>query len=195
MRIIAGELRSRIIQAPKGMETRPTLDRTRESLFNIIAARCFQSKVLDLYAGSGALAFEAVSRGAAGAVLCDASREAARVIRQNIASLGLEGCCRLLFMRDARAVGLLGEERERFDLVFLDPPYRMDIAPACSMMLKAGILEDGALIVAEHASVSEPHLPDCFALTDCRKYRETVISFYVYGGKDCEQSTGVSGQL
>ena len=90
MRIIAGEFRSRTLLAPKGMDTRPTLDRTRESLFNIISAECPEARVLDLYAGSGALALEALSRGAASAVLCDKSREAARVISANITSLKVE---------------------------------------------------------------------------------------------------------
>ena len=90
MRIIAGEMRSRTILTPKGTDTRPTLDRARESLFNIIAAWCPDARVLDLYAGSGALALEAISRGAQSAVLCDSSREAARVIKANIEALRVQ---------------------------------------------------------------------------------------------------------
>ena len=122
MRIIAGEMRSRTILAPKGTDTRPTLDRTRESLFNIIAAWCPDARVLDLYAGSGALALEAISRGAQSAVLCDSSREAARVIKANIEALRVQDRARLLPMMDSQALALLGREGARFDLVFLDPP-------------------------------------------------------------------------
>ncbi len=196
MRIIAGEMRSRTILAPRGNETRPTLDRTRESLFNIIAAYCPGARVLDLYAGSGALGLEAVSRGAEYAVFCDMSREAARVIRLNIESLGVPDRCRLLHMPDARAAELLGREGERFDLVFLDPPYRMDCTQAFRMLDKAGILLEGALIAAEHAADSAQRPSGAYRLTDERKYRDTVISFYKYERGDIHgQSAGVSGQL
>ena len=184
MRIIAGEMRSRTILAPKGTDTRPTLDRTRESLFNIIAADCPQARVLDLYAGSGALAFEALSRGAQSAVLCDCSREAARVIRQNIASLRLEERARFLQMLDLQAVALLGREGARFDLVFLDPPYCLDSTPACAALHAAGVLDDGALVVIEHAAATPPSPSNAFSLHDQRKYRDTMISFYHYRKED-----------
>lgn len=180
MRIIAGEMRSRTIVAPKGDDTRPTLDRTRESLFNIIAARCPQARVLDLYAGSGALALEALSRGAERAVLCDCSREAARAIRQNIAALRVEERARFLQMQDMQAVALLGREGARFDLVFLDPPYRLDTAPACAALDAAGVLDAGALVVIEHAAATPPAIAGPFALSDRRKYRDTMLSFYIY---------------
>ena len=117
MRIIAGEMRSRTILTPKGTDTRPTLDRTRESLFNIIAAWCPDARVLDLYAGSGALALEAISRGAQSAVLCDSSREAARVIKANIEALRVQDRARLLPMMDSQALALLGREGARFRLL------------------------------------------------------------------------------
>ena len=195
MRIIAGEMRSRTIAAPKGTDTRPTLDRTRESLFNIIAAECPEARVLDLYAGSGALALEALSRGACSAVLCDCSREAARVIRQNIASLRVEDRARFLQMADLQAVSLLSREGARFDLVFLDPPYRLDTAPACAALADAGVLLPEALVIIEHAAASEPAPPGAFCLTDRRKYRETMISFYRYRGDTNGEDLGVSGQL
>ncbi len=195
MRIIAGEMRSRTILAPKGTDTRPTLDRTRESLFNILAAECPESRVLDLYAGSGALALEALSRGAKSAVLCDCSREAARVIRQNIASLKLEDRARFLFMQDLQAVAMLGREGAKFDLVFLDPPYRLDTAPACRALAEAGVLMQEALVVIEHAAGHEPALNDVFCQTDQRKYRDTMITFYRYRGDTNAKGVGVSGQL
>ena len=195
MRIIAGEMRSRSILAPKGTDTRPTLDRTRESLFNILAAECPESRVLDLYAGSGALALEALSRGAHSAVLCDCSREAARVIRQNISSLRLEDRARFLFMQDQQAVTLLGREGAKFDLVFLDPPYRLDTAPACKALAEAHVLLPGALVVIEHAAASLPQPGEGYELTDRRTYRDTMISFYRYRGDTNDEGLGVSGQL
>ena len=180
MRIIAGEMRSRTIQAPKGTDTRPTLDRTRESLFNIIASECPGARVLDLYAGSGALALEALSRGADSAVLCDCSREAARVIRENIAALRLMDRARFLQTTDQQALSLLGREKARFDLVFLDPPYRLDTAPACAALDAAGVLEEEALVVIEHLAAAVPQPPACFAQVDQRRYRDTMITFYRY---------------
>lgn len=199
MRIIAGSMRSRTIVAPKGNDTRPTLDRTRESLFSIIAGNCIDARVLDLYAGSGALALESISRGAESAVVCDCSREAAKAIRQNIETLKLQEEVRFLFMQDLQAVALLGKEKARFDLVFLDPPYRISTDPACKAMAEAGILMDGALVVIEHDVHVTPAPEKCYELIDKRQYRDTVISFYQFNLNDTEEehggTVGISGQL
>ena len=186
MRIIAGEMRSRTILAPKGTDTRPTLDRTRESLFNIIAAWCPDARVLDLYAGSGA---------AQSAVLCDSSREAARVIKANIEALRVQDRARLLPMMDSQALALLGREGARFDLVFLDPPYRLDTAPACAQMRSAGVLEPGALVVIEHAAAVQPNPGLGYRMTDQRKYRDTMITFYRYEEQQDGGTVDLSGQL
>ena len=199
MRIIAGSMRSRTIVAPKGNDTRPTLDRTRESLFSIIAGNCIDARVLDLYAGSGALALESISRGAESAVVCDCSREAAKAIRQNIESLKLQDQVKFLFMQDLQAVALLGREKAQFDLVFLDPPYRISTDPACKAMAEAGILMDGALVVIEHDVRVTPAPEKCYELIDKRQYRDTVISFYQFNLNDTEEehggTVGISGQL
>ena len=199
MRIIAGSMRSRTIVAPKGNDTRPTLDRTRESLFSILAGNCIDARVLDLYAGSGALALESISRGAESAVVCDCSREAAKAIRQNIETLKLQEEVRFLFMQDLQAVALLGKEKAQFDLVFLDPPYRISTDPACKAMAEAGILMDGALVVIEHDVRMSPAPEKCFELIDKRQYRDTMISFYQFNLNDTEEehggTVGISGQL
>ena len=199
MRIIAGTMRSRTIVAPKGTDTRPTLDRTRESLFNIIAGDCPGARVLDLYAGSGALALESISRGAHSAVVCDCSREAAKAIRQNIETLKLQEEVRFLFMQDTQAIASLAREGEQFDLVFLDPPYRLSTDAACAQMADAGILMQDALVIIEH-DVRVTPAPDArYQLIDKRQYRDTVISFYQYGLKKTEDEHGgivdLSGQL
>lgn len=195
MRIIAGEMRSRTILAPKGSETRPTLDRTRESLFNIIAAECPGARVLDLYAGSGALALEAISRGADRAVLCDCSREAATVIRRNIESLKVDDRAELLFMRDELAIQTLAKRQEKFDLIFLDPPYRCDTAPACKQLLEAGVFLPGALVIIEHLETVTPQVPAAFRQTDRRRYRDTAITFYRIEVNENAEGVDLSGQL
>ena len=199
MRIIAGTMRSRTIIAPKGNDTRPTLDRTRESLFNIIAGNCPEAKVLDLYGGSGALALESISRGADSAVVCDCSREAAKAIRQNIESLRVGEQVRFLMMQDLQAVQLLGREKVQFDLVFLDPPYRLSTDPACKAMADAGILMEDALVVIEHDARVTPAPDARYTLIDKRQYRDTAISFYHFNDKNTEEEHGgtvdISGQL
>jgi len=199
MRIIAGSMRSRTIVAPKGTDTRPTLDRTRESLFNILAGDCPEARVLDLYAGSGALALESISRGAKSAVVCDCSREAAKAIRQNIETLRVQGQVRFLFMQDTQAIAQLMREKAQFDLVFLDPPYRLSTDPACRLMHEAGILLPDALVVIEHDARVTPAPGEGYTLIDKRQYRDTVISFYQYAAEETEDAHGgivdFSGQL
>ena len=199
MRIIGGSMRSRTVIAPKGNDTRPTLDRTRESLFNIIAGDCPQARVLDLYAGSGALALESISRGAQSAVVCDCSREAAKAIRQNIEALRVQEQVRFLYMQDKQAVAQLAREGERFDLVFLDPPYRLSTDPACAQMAEGGILLPGALVIIEHDAHVTPAPGIGYTMIDQRKYRDTMISFYQYGLEETEDAHGgtvdISGQL
>jgi len=178
MRIIGGEYRSRTLNAPKGMSTRPTLDQTREALFNIRQGRVTGARFLDLYAGSGAVALEALSRGAAGAVLCDSSRAACACIRDNILRLGCEARARLLEMPDQRAIPLLRREGAQFDLIFLDPPYATDLAPVLAALKNADLLADGGLVVAEHAAGSNPVPPEGWALNRRKVYRDTALSFF-----------------
>lgn len=118
MRIIAGEFRSRRLKAVPGFETRPTPDRLREALFNVLAPRMEGSTFLDAYAGTGAVALEAISRGAAQAILIEKSRTAVEIIEENISSLGIESRCRVL-----RGSVQLLLPRHPADIVFVDPPY------------------------------------------------------------------------
>lgn len=124
MRIIAGEYASRKLNAPKGTATtRPTLDKVREAVFSSLGVMFTGGSVLDLYAGSGAVGLEALSRGFDDAVFVDRSRQAVSVIQENIRSLQCEERCRVLNMNDFKALALLKEEGKQFDLVYLDPPY------------------------------------------------------------------------
>ncbi len=176
MRIIAGEARGRKLYAPEGVETRPTADRVRESLYNILGRRVPGARVLDLFAGSGALALEAISRGAEFAALCDVSREAAKVIERNIALMQSED--KTLFIRADWREALARLRGHRFSLVFLDPPYRMMYVYASAALgLKAeGLLEADAVLVMEHSAKSPLVLPDGFEIFDERRYGETSVA-------------------
>jgi 16S rRNA (guanine966-N2)-methyltransferase len=156
MRVIAGTLRRRTLDAPAGLATRPTSDRLRETLFNVLARRMQAARFLDLYAGSGAVGIEAVSRGAENVVLVERSAQALRVLRGNLEKLGLRAGVRVeavsvgAFLRRVRPKN----SEMHFDVVFLDPPY--DAADEYATVLgllggdAAGMLADGAVVTAEH---------------------------------------------
>lgn len=185
MRIIAGEKRSRKLLTLDGLDTRPTLDRVKEALFSILGSRIPGARVLDLYAGSGALALEALSRGAESAVLCDVSRKACQVISANIAALDYGGKARLLCMPDTAALALLQREGAAFDLIFLDPPYRMETAGVCGRILEAGLLKPEGIIILEHAGEKEPLQVPGLTLFDRRRYGIAGLAFYCRSGEEC----------
>lgn len=179
MRIISGACRSRKLYSPPGMATRPTADRVRESIFNILAPQVSGRRVLDLFAGTGAMGLEALSRGADTAVFIDLSASALNIITRNIAACRMEERSRAIRWDIAKNLTCLSSREAAFDLVFMDPPYDQGlIHRALSHLIRQRILENGALIVIEHAA-SEP-VPGDFAelsLTDRRKYGKTLVSF------------------
>ena len=157
MRIIAGSHKGSRIFAPKG-ETRPTGDRVREAAFNLIG-RVDGTAVLDLFAGSGAMGLEALSRGAASAVFVESDREAQRAIERNLEKLDLKGA-RIVKSDARRALATEAAAGRRYDLVLVDPPYRMldSLLPTLSRYLPALVAEDG-LVVVESAKREHPELP------------------------------------
>ena len=171
MRIIAGTARGTVIDAPQGRDTRPTLDRVRENVFNILQQQVRGARVLDLFSGSGAMAFEAVSRGATSAVLVDQVEEA------NCRKLRMDDRCRLLLMDWQAAVSQLQCADDRFNLVFLDPPYAMHDLCGVMNALKPLLAED-AIILVEHEAKTFPSTPDGFDLYDSRKYGVAGVSFF-----------------
>ena len=177
MRIIAGSARGRTFDAPQGRGTRPTLDRVRENVFNILQMKVRGAKVLDLFSGSGAMAFEAISRGAAEAVLVDIDRAANAVQRQNAAKLRMEGQCRILQCDWQMAIRQLTAAGERFQVIFLDPPYAMhDMVPVMEALRP--LLAEDAVILLEHEAKVFPATPDGFELYDSRKYGIAGVSFF-----------------
>ena len=184
MRIIAGEKRSRKLLAPEGSDTRPTGDRVKEALFSILSARLPGARVLDLYAGSGALALEALSRGAKNAVLVDQAQKACDVIRKNIDALDYGDRAQLIKTSDQAALRLLEKKGQVFDLVFLDPPYRMDAAQTVERLLQSGLMEKDGLIVVEHARETPPRTPENAEVKDHREYGITGLTFYAARKKE-----------
>lgn len=183
MRIIAGEMRSRKLKAPEGMDTRPTADRVKEALFSILGSRVYGARVLDLYGGSGALALEAISRGAESAVICDMSAKACGVIQENIDALGCQSRAKLLRMKDTAALSALQKKGDAFDLIFLDPPYRMNTAPVCQMIMEYGLLKPEGMIVVEHDRNTPPDILPPLTQTDHREYGAAGLGFYQTGGE------------
>ena len=177
MRIIAGSARGRTFDAPQGRDTRPTLDRVRENVFNILQMKVRGAKVLDLFSGSGAMAFEAISRGAAEAVLVDVDRTANAVQRQNAARLRMDSQCRILNCDWQLAVRQLCAAGETFGVIFLDPPYAMHDMTAVMEALRPLMAED-AVILLEHEAKVFPATPDGFDLYDSRKYGIAGVSFF-----------------
>lgn len=175
MRIIAGTHRGRRIAAPKGEQTRPTGDRVREALFNLVGP-VDGASVLDLFAGSGALGLEALSRGARRCVFAETDAAACRMIRRNLETLGLTGA--LVLQRDA--VSVLREERtagRRHELVLLDPPYGRwaSLEPALAELLPEVVSDEGIVVVETDAHV-EPTLP--LALVTSRRYGSARLTLF-----------------
>lgn len=182
MRVVAGKLRGRALISPEDYAIRPTSDRTREAVFNILAHGAATVsldgiRVIDLFAGTGALGIEAISRGAAYALFVEESAEARGLIRQNVETLGLTGCTRI-FRRDATDLGP-ASQLGQFDLAFLDPPYGKGLGDAALASLLAGRwLTPDAVVVVEEREGVEVTVPAGFTMCDRRTYGETQVLFF-----------------
>jgi 16S rRNA (guanine966-N2)-methyltransferase len=175
MRVIAGRYRGRRLQSPRGAATRPTSDRVREALFSVLGDRVLGARVLDLYAGSGALGIEALSRGAAEATFVDSAPAALRAVRANLDALGATAEVRRADAR--RFLGGAPSAARQYDLVFLDPPYRLAgrLGSELTAALPA-VLAPGAAVVAEsdRRAPLELGLP----ILDERRYGDTLIRIH-----------------
>lgn len=184
MRIVAGKFRGKALSSPPDDSIRPTSDRAREAVFNILGSRLSPHldglRVLDLFAGTGALGLEALSRGAASAVFVDTGAEARGLIRDHIEAFGIAGVAKLL-RRDATALGPAGTMGP-VDLVFLDPPYGKGLGEQALVSLRAGnwLAPDATLVLEESADVTL-EVPEGFVLDDRRLYGAAAVHFLRLG--------------
>lgn len=191
MRIVGGKLKGRALKTLKGSGTRPTSERVREAVFNLLvhSKQCPPLdgvRVIDLFAGTGALGIEAISRGASYALFVEDSASARAVIRQNIEALGLQGITRI-FRRDATCLGAAGL-RDRYAFAFVDPPYGKDLGGiALKALASGGWLIDGAVAVIEERAGQPIELPEGFESFDARTYGDTAITFASYMGRGCSK--------
>jgi 16S rRNA (guanine966-N2)-methyltransferase len=180
MRIVGGRLKGRALKSPGSDAIRPTSDRLRETVFNILAHSYGNpvagARVIDLFAGTGAMAIEALSRGAHFALFVDQSANACAIIRANFAALDLVGAARIL-RRDARKLGA-APEGASFSLAFLDPPYGKGLVPpTLKALCDGGWLGRGALAVVEERAGADVALPDGFVLRETRRFGVTQVVF------------------
>lgn len=196
MRIIAGTYASRRLETLKGQATRPTLDKVKEAVFSALGGMFDGGMMLDLYAGSGAIGLEAVSRGMNQAVLVDQSHAAAEIIRKNIALLGCQKQTRLLAMNDRKALSLLAKEGMQFDLVYLDPPYeKQHNEEVMTYLVEHGMLKNGARVVIE--AKKEENYTQAFGPLQYQKekiYGIMKITYYRFEQSHSEECSEQAGQ-
>lgn len=186
MRIIAGKAKGRVLTAPKAKGLRPTTDRLKESLFNILPVE--GRRFLDLFAGAGGVGLEAASRGAARVLLVESNRACARAIRTNIGRCGFINMpavggsapeIEVIECPAERALRLLGHRGETFDIIFADPPYGEDAAGAALRLIRfLGLLSQGGLVVVQHSIRDEiPARREGYRVEESRRYGDTMLSF------------------
>lgn len=178
MRVISGTARGLKLKAPEGLSTRPTTDRIKESLFNIIAADLYQCRFLDLFSGSGAIAIEALSRGADKAVMVDADFKSINVIKDNVKKARVSDRAEILKCDVSSAISKLGARGEKFDIIFMDPPYNKNLVnSALEHIIRFDILDDQGYIIAEQSQ--EESIPNINGLKVSRvkDYKITKMTF------------------
>jgi 16S rRNA (guanine(966)-N(2))-methyltransferase RsmD len=197
VRVTGGALAGRHLRAPRGAAVRPTSDRVRESLFARLRSLA-GARVLDLFAGTGALGIEALSRGAAETTFVERARPALACLAANLASLGLDERARIVRGDVRGALARLAREGARFDLVLLDPPYGSpDAVPALRAVAEGALLAPGGTLVLETSRRHPPERVPGLALADERRYGDTIVARYVRedGTRDArgERDAGAAG--
>lgn len=184
MRIIAGSARGRRFEAPEGMDTRPTLDRVKESLFGMLQFDIPGSSVLDLFSGSGNLGLEAASRGAARVVCNDRSKNCAEQIRKNAKQIGLDTAIEVLCLDFSVCLEKLSREGARFDIAFLDAPYADKTAQrAAELLFSLGLMAEGGRVIIEHAADLPSNVNEALAcLKERRHFGNCALSIYERAG-------------
>jgi 16S rRNA (guanine966-N2)-methyltransferase len=182
VRIISGQYKGRRLQSISGTAVRPTADQVREALFNILSQIVSGSCVLDLFAGTGALGIEALSRGAQFAVFVDTASRPLTVLQKNLENFGLLAQSRIIRWDISKNLNCLKPFQNQFDLVFMDPPYQKGLVPvALANLMRAQCLAPGATIVAEHerdCDISSPYVS--ISVADQRRYGQTGLTFFYF---------------
>lgn len=180
MRIISGTMRGRNIKTPTGETTRPTADRVKESVFNIISKRLYNSVVLDMFSGSGNIGIEAISRGSSQCVFIEKDPSSYKILMENIESLGIKDKTMLFNGDSFLTLGLLNKKGMKFDLIFLDPPYFKNLIPkAVESINKYGLLNEGGIIISEYDSTeSIDEKIGNLGIYRSEKYGRIKISFW-----------------
>ena len=177
MRVIAGIAKGTKLVSPPVKLVRPALDRVKESLFSILAD-ISGLRILDIFAGSGSIGIEALSRKADFCVFVELSNQVCETINKNLKKCKFENNAKVFRMNHQKAIEKLSKSDEKFDLIFVDPPYFKElIIPTLQLLCKNNLLKEGALVVAEHHEKEELKLPPGWCLTDKRSYGQTVLSF------------------
>ena len=180
MRIIGGKYRSRVLASFDGDDVRPTSDRAREALFNILAFKVINARVLDLFAGSGALGIESLSRGAKEVVFNDYSRDSLAILKKNLSTLKIE-IGKEASVKNYDYSVCLDTLNGTFDLIFIDPPYRLDIGKiALEKSAQKGLLSKGGIVVYERDCAFEGEIADLEKF-DERKYGKAYLTFFRKG--------------
>ena len=189
MRVVAGELRGRRLSAAPGREIRPTSERARAGLFDWLGERVAGARVLDLFAGTGALGIEALSRGASEAVLVERSRDALRALRKNVSDLALDARAHVVERDLARGFGARVTERAPFDLVFADPPYEGGwLARLLACETLAPLLTRDAIVITERSTRgSQAPASAWLRFRASKRYGETVFDWYDNAAETAEQ--------
>ncbi len=176
MRVVAGKHRGRTLKSPKHAGVRPTADRIKEAMFNILSARIQGAVFLDLFAGTGGIGIEALSRGAERVVFVDQNFLSVKLIRQNLQFLRSDEEVRVIHLSFERAIDLLTKENTRFDLIFLDPPFEEDIlTEAIQRILDRNLIKDEGIIIAEHPRKLVLNIPELQSET--RNYGDIGLTF------------------
>ena len=194
MKIIGGEFKGRRIEIPKGVDIRPTSDKVREALFNIIKDQVGEASVLDLFAGSGSLGIEALSRGAKKAVFIDIQRKCIDSIKRNLKNLPLSAKVEV-YQNDAfKAIKKLSDLKLRFDIILLDPPYYDNILKKSLLYIcNYDILNHSNLVVCEHFKKDiMPDRLECLSKRRQVRYGDTLLSFYARGE---DEKSSISGDI
>jgi 16S rRNA (guanine966-N2)-methyltransferase len=185
MRVIGGHDRGRRLRAPRGLQTRPTADRVRVTLFDVIGPAVAGARVLDLFAGTGAVGIEALSRGAARVVLVERDQSALRALRANLATLGASRAAARVLAGDVlQLLPTVGAEEGTFDFVFIDPPYGTTLAGRTLEALAAArVCRDGSEVVVQHSMRTVlPVVSGLVAHRRPRRFGDTALTFLMAGG-------------